>query len=63
MMDAGYPIDQPPSPPPPLDDAHHLVVDSVVPALSRDKPLILQYPTYQDQPQPRLRGTETSEQE
>jgi hypothetical protein len=63
MMDASYPTDQPPQPPSPPDDAHHLVVDSVMPELSREKPLILQYPTYRDQPQPRLRGTETSQQE
>ena len=63
MMDASHPIDQPPPPLPPPDDAHHLVVDSVPPELNTEQPLILQYPTYRDQPEPRLRGTETSQQE
>jgi hypothetical protein len=58
---AGHPADLPIPPPPHYDDAHELVVDTVFPELSRDSAIIIQLPTYRDEPKPRLRGTETSQ--
>jgi hypothetical protein len=58
---AGHPIDPPTPPPPHTDDAHEIVLDSVFPYLTLDQPIILQFPTYRDDPQPRQRGTETSQ--
>jgi hypothetical protein len=63
MTAADNPLDLPliEPPPPPMDQAHEYVVDHVFPELSRDQPMIIQFPTYRDEPRPPQRGTETSQ--
>jgi hypothetical protein len=61
-MDAnGHPGEHRSDPPPPRGEAHELVVDTVFPHLSLDEAMIIQMPTYRDEPKPRPRGTETSQ--
>ena len=59
---AGHPIDAPLEPAPEhSDQAHEVVIDTVFPQLSTDQPMIIQVPTYRDEPRPNQRGTETGQ--
>jgi hypothetical protein len=59
---AGNPADIPlPPPPKHHDPAHEMVVDTVFPQLSTDQPMIIQFPTYRDEPRPNKRGTQTAQ--
>jgi hypothetical protein len=61
---AGHPVDISIEPPPKhWDPAHELVVDTVFPQLSTDQPMIIQLPTYRDEPRPNLRATETAQED
>jgi hypothetical protein len=62
MDTAGNPVDHPMTPPPPpVQEGHEVVVDRVFPQLSTDQPMIIQMPTYRDEPRPNQRGTETAQ--
>jgi hypothetical protein len=59
---AGHPNDEPIQPPPlHADDAHEFVIDTVFPQLSTDQPMIIQVPTYRDEPRPNQRATQTGQ--
>lgn len=62
MMTDGASIEFPLPPPSPPNDAHVYVVDHIHEELSRDQPMIIAHP-FGERLSPRLRGTETSQDE